>query len=434
MALFLPRQFRRQYLRPRPLFLIITFLVLLDALIISVTLPSPVRTTPEGYSKLPSQRIFIASINRNSEYMLRMSWSAALLDLVKHLGPENVYVSVVESGSQDHTKEALTDLRGELDTLGVKNTIFLGIDVLQQAAELLDVPVEGEDRTGWIFSGRGKTGWEVRRIPYLANLRNQAMEPLLAMSPETRFDKVLWINDVVFTTEDVTTLLATNQGSYAAACSLDFSRPVTPQIYYDTFALRDSLGHKTATLTYPYFYSASSLSALRSNSPVPVKSCWNGMIAMDSAPFYSSPPLRFRGTTDDLAKEHVEGSECCLVHADNWRLGAEKGVWLNPNVRVSYNLTTYENVNPGAGREGSPGVEGRQTWPGKWEAVGGIWRNRRARWFGWVRDWSEATVVRGRVRRWIEKGKVLGEEREERGAVCLVNEMQVLFENGWQHV
>jgi hypothetical protein len=128
-----------------------------------------------------------------------MSWSAALVDLVKHLGPENVYVSIVESGSQEGTKGALTDLKGELDKLGVKNTISLGIDVWQQAADLLEFPEEGEDRSGWIFTGRGKSGWEVRRIPYLAKLRNQAMEPLLAMSPGKKFDKVMWINDVVFT-------------------------------------------------------------------------------------------------------------------------------------------------------------------------------------------------------------------------------------------
>jgi hypothetical protein len=162
------------------------------------------------------------------------------------------------------------------------------------------------------------------------------------------------------------------------------------------------------------------------------------MIVFDAAPFYDSgvgggQGLRFRGVSDELAKEHVEGSECCLIHADNYKLREEKGVWLNPNVRVSYNLTTYENVNPGAGRE-SPEGSKRGKWPGKWEAVTGIWENRKARWFGWVRTWSEAKVVRRRVKKWVQKGKAVGEDREERGVECLVNEMQVLFENGWMHV
>ena len=121
------------------------------------------------------------------------------MDLVKHLGPENVYVSIVESGSQEGTQGALADLKAELDNLGARNTISLGIDAWQQAAYLLDFPEEDKDRSGWIFTGRGKSGWEVRRIPYLAKLRNQAMKPLHAMSPDLKFDKVLWINDVVFT-------------------------------------------------------------------------------------------------------------------------------------------------------------------------------------------------------------------------------------------
>lgn len=158
------------------------------------------------------------------------------------------------------------------------------------------------------------------------------------------------------------------------------------------------------------------------------------MIAFDSTPFYANPPLTFRGTSDELAKEHVEGSECCLVHADNRKLREEKGVWMNPNVRVTYNLTTYEDVNPGAGREDVLGGKGRRKWPGKWEAVSGVWSNRRARWLGWVMAWSEAKIVKRRVERWVEKGKILGEEREERGVECLVNEMQILFENGWMHV
>ncbi len=50
-----------------------------------------------------------------------------------------------------------------------------------------------------MFTGRGRSGWEVRRIPHLADLRNRAMRPLREMAPGRMFDRVLWINDVVFT-------------------------------------------------------------------------------------------------------------------------------------------------------------------------------------------------------------------------------------------
>lgn len=69
-------------------------------------------------------------------------------------------------------------------------------------------------------------------------------------------------------------LLSTRDGNYAAACSLDFSKP--PQ-YYDTFALRDSRGDEALMSTFPYFRASASRNAMIAGHPVPVRSCWNGM-------------------------------------------------------------------------------------------------------------------------------------------------------------
>lgn len=75
-------------------------------------------------------------------------------------------------------------------------------------------------------------------------------------------------------TEDVIALLETNRGRYAAACSLDFSKPPA---FYDTFALRDTNGEKYVTQSWPYFRSRESRKALLRHEPVPVASCWNGI-------------------------------------------------------------------------------------------------------------------------------------------------------------
>jgi hypothetical protein len=192
------RSFRRRFLRPRIVLLTLILILLLDAYTITAYRPSPSRTNTLP-SHLKDEKIFITSIFRNSEYMLRLYWSSALISLVKHLGPQNVFVSILESGSQEDTKGALRDLERSLNEIGVENSISLGEDVYQQYNHLLAVPGPEEDRTGWIFTGRGEKGWEVRRIPYLADLRNRVLEPLLAMEHRRRFDRVLWINDVVFT-------------------------------------------------------------------------------------------------------------------------------------------------------------------------------------------------------------------------------------------
>ncbi|KAF1995939.1 glycosyltransferase family 69 protein [Amniculicola lignicola CBS 123094] len=365
----------------------------------------------------PNERYFIASIHWMNAGIIKSHWKQAVLNLVDYLGADNCYVSVLEGGSWDNTQAELKALEVGLERLGVPNTI-----TLEQATHLDEISrIPGPDEEGWIVAGDGTK--KLRRIPYLARLRNRVMDDMRRVSQEGSrpFTKVLWLNDVVFTTEDIRTLLSTNGGNYAAACSLDFANP---PIYYDTFALRDISGSKTATLTWPYFLSSTSRRALSNALPVPVKSCWNGAVAMDAAPFYDPiTPLRFRGVEDSLAKQHLEGSECCLIHADN-PLSEERGVYVNPNVRVGYNQTAYSLVNP------LPTT----SWFSPFRLVWGTWSNRLARWFGVITREGERSVVHRRIRKWQMEAEKGDKRREEKGEFCLVNEAQILVKNGWQHI
>ncbi|KAE8146869.1 cryptococcal mannosyltransferase 1-domain-containing protein [Aspergillus avenaceus] len=367
--------------------------------------------TPGPYSSSPSssslsfkgEKIFITGIHWNNEQILRDAWIPALVELASAIGRENVFVSIQESGSWDDSKGALRALDQQLAEHDIPRRIIL--DETTHRDEISKAP----GKQGWIETGRGV---ELRRIPYLAGLRNLVLQPLYELLGNgVVFDKVLFLNDVVFTTNDIRKLLATRGGQYAAACSLDFSKP--PR-FYDTFALRDAEGHDMLMQTWPYFRARASRHALKHSQPVPVASCWNGAVAMDASPFYEKPALRFRGIPDSLAKSHLEGSECCLIHADN-PLSRNLGVWLNPNVRVGYNTLAYDAVN-------APD----RLWLSSLAVLGGLWRNRLLRWFS--TPWFKESVVRGRLDAWEKK-----EGRREEGAFCIVNEMQVLVENGWAH-
>ncbi|EXJ93027.1 hypothetical protein A1O3_01583 [Capronia epimyces CBS 606.96] len=357
-----------------------------------------------------TQKIFIASIHWNNEAVLRGYWNTAVLALAKQFGVENVYISVYESGSWDDSKGALRELDQQLDKLGVNRTVVL--DKTTHQDEISQQP----GPSGWIDTPRYMR--ELRRIPYLSRLRNLSLSPLETLRQSgVVFDKILFLNDVVFEVDDVLALLATNGGNYAAACSLDFARP--PQ-YYDTFALRDLEGHETIMQTWPYFRSWRSRSAIKQNKPVPVTSCWNGMVSMDAGPFYGSTgmttsSLQFRGIADSLAQTHLEASECCLIHQDN-PISAIKGVWLNPNVRVGYNKPAYDLVNSATHRMSLLGY------------LRASWENRLRRWF--TSDWLKKWVVRKRLQSWEHTGV----DRSERGVDCLINEMQVLISNGWKHL
>ncbi|CAK7235198.1 hypothetical protein SEUCBS140593_009202 [Sporothrix eucalyptigena] len=470
--LFRPRLLRhrsRKY--QRPLLWTLLALFVLDALRIVRSREPAIRSSVSSLKnedptsiadhKYPS--VFIVSVHRNTEEILRSAWNENLVRLIDHLGHDQVYVSAVESGSQDHTKEALIELQTQLVARGVSHTIDLGTTVWEQLDELYAWPepdTPAAERPGWIWDGEEKH-FALRRIPYLARVRNQAMAPLLAEAARgRRFDRVLWINDVAFDTEDVLTLLDTRGGHYAAACAMDFK--ISP-LYYDTFALRDADGDKAVSPHWPWFRSADARADVRASRPVRVQSCWNGMVVFDAQPFYDTTPageagsegthtpqpLLFRGVDDSLAEYHLEGSECCLIHADNPQsrfsdvptsssrrrraavdvdaeAGKNIGVWLNPNVRVAYSAPVYRQVRVG----GSSGSK----FPGRFSAVYGTWVNRWGRALSNVQFVLESQTVLNRLRKWRAETPEGQPLRNEPGAVCLINEMQIMWQNGWKHL
>ncbi|KAJ4396833.1 hypothetical protein N0V93_001055 [Gnomoniopsis smithogilvyi] len=330
MILLAPHQLRRLRQQRRPLLALLLALFLLDALILLHGRPRTKRVALDQHEK-DKPSVFIVSVHRNTANILP-EWSAAVLALIDYLGNDKVYFSALESGSQDGTKAELSALADELDARGVSKTIDLGKDVYEQLEEMWTRPdPDGPRQQGWIWNEEDNV-YDLRRITYLAKERNRAMQPLEELEKKgTKFDKILWINDVVFNTEDFATLLRTNDGNYAAACSMDYKHASQ---YYDTFALRDDLGQKTVSNFWPWFLSPTARVAAQRSEPMRVESCWNGMVLFDAAPFYGEEPLRFRAIPDSLADFHLEGSECCLIHADNPLSARESsGVWLNPNRR-----------------------------------------------------------------------------------------------------
>lgn len=138
-----------------------------------------------------TERIYIASVNWNSEPILRSHWNQALLELAWKLGPENVHISIYESGSFDNTKDALAELDAELQHLQIPHTIVMS--PITHEDELAATPGEG-----WIETPTGEMG--LRRIPYLSRERNRSLQPLEQLANQgILFDKVLFLNDVVFT-------------------------------------------------------------------------------------------------------------------------------------------------------------------------------------------------------------------------------------------
>jgi len=147
----------------------------------------------------------------------------------------------------------------------------------------------------------------VKRIAFLAEVRNRAMKPLEdPQSPASRirFDKILYINDVIFKPADAANLLFstnvddTGNTQYRAACAVDF---INPFKFYDTFATKDLEGHVIGLPFFPWFSQAgneySRKDVLDQKDAVRVRSCWGGMVAFD-ARYLQADPSRLNKAVD----------------------------------------------------------------------------------------------------------------------------------------
>lgn len=139
-----------------------------------------------------TERVYIASIHWNNGPILRSHWNDAVVALAKTLGRNNIFVTIYESGSWDDSKGALRELDLALGAHNIRRNI-----TLSDTTHIDELSVSDRG-PGWVDTPRGRR--ELRRIPYLSRLRNWTLEPLqeLARQGQT-FDKVLFLNDVVFT-------------------------------------------------------------------------------------------------------------------------------------------------------------------------------------------------------------------------------------------
>lgn len=344
---------RRSSLRRKIRFVqrvIISFVLAILCLIIFTGLFNPSYANLPAFDIPTDERVYIAA-NIIDGDLIDGAWGSALERLINSIGKDRVYVSVYGGPN-----ESLEHLEKRLD-LGERATIL--------AEKQEPIPWEDIPHIS-LPDGASK----IKRIAYLAEVRNKALKPLESLT-ET-FDKILFINDVVFEPEDAQRLLwGTRVGSgvegktdYRAACAVDF---INPFKFYDTFATRDLEGCGMGLPFFPWFADVggaeSRKDVLAGKDAVRVRSCWGGMVSFDTK-FFQGPlphnttspqespsgseraPIRFRSEPDPF----WDASECCLINADiqqtpDFKSGeplADTGIYMNPYVRVAYSRTAYK--------------------------------------------------------------------------------------------
>ncbi|KIV81716.1 hypothetical protein PV11_03879 [Exophiala sideris] len=297
-----------------------------------------------GRGNVGNQKVFIAaSLFDKEANLFSGDWAKNVLDLIQVLGPQNVFLSIYVNDSGPQSKKDLANFGRQVPC---------------------DHDLVFEDHLDWdqlphlTLPGGSK---RVKRIEYLAEVRNRALRPLDTLS--TTFDKLLYLNDVYFHPVDAAQLLFSthsmteNQTDYRAACAVDF---INPFKFYDTYATRDVEGYSTGLPFYPWFTAngdeKSHQDVLDGKDAVRVRSCWGGMVAFDArffqqqkpgteipitaanqSPSNITSPYRFRAEKDTF----WDASECCLIHADiQSPEPGNSGIYMNPFVRVAYDTKT----------------------------------------------------------------------------------------------
>ncbi|KAJ7149698.1 cryptococcal mannosyltransferase 1-domain-containing protein [Mycena filopes] len=207
------------------------------------------------------EKIFIATMFHNNAAVIP-HWTTEMAKVINYLGAENVFVSIVESYSDDDSAELLRGFEKTLEGMGVPHRIL---------TDETSIPRRITDET------------DMNRIEFLAAVRNLALEPLVANGG---YDRLLFSNDVFIQAESVVELLHTQNGDYDMACGMDF----VERGLYDLWVLRDRLGRLASSL-WPYFLEDAGFRAVMADAPAPVFACWNGIASMRAEPFLP-PHLR----------------------------------------------------------------------------------------------------------------------------------------------
>uniref|UniRef100_A0A060T787 ARAD1B17754p n=1 Tax=Blastobotrys adeninivorans TaxID=409370 RepID=A0A060T787_BLAAD len=290
-----------------------------------------------GRGNPKNEKIFLAaSIYDDSGTLASGQWGKSILDLIDLLGEDNVFLSIYENNSGRKGSYALRHFRDRVNC--TKSIVY-----------------ESKIDEDMIPHTMYETGPELKRISYLAEVRNRALEPLSYLNQT--YDKVLIVNDVIFDAKDAVNLLfSTNhdqagKARYRAACAVDFGNPFK---FYDTFATRDLEGYSMGVPLYPWFSkegkAISRKDVQQQKDAVRVKSCWGGMVAFDGQYFQGPDPVKFRYEPEP----YWDASECCLVHADILERAQVKddmndvGIYMNPYIRVAYDKTTFKLLKVGA--------------------------------------------------------------------------------------
>ncbi|KAJ7356609.1 cryptococcal mannosyltransferase 1-domain-containing protein [Mycena albidolilacea] len=263
-------------------------------------------------------------------------WIKEITKFIYYAGPDNIFVSIVESNSGDKSPVLLEEFDAQLESMGVARRILTRDTSIPRPPDMSGTP----------------------RIEFLSAVRNRVMEPLVEKGG---YEKVIFSNDIYIEAESVVELLKSRDGDWDFVCGLDFGY----WGLYDLWVIRDKAGAIPST-NWPYFLEWTGLHAIMRDDPAPAFACWNGIVAFKAEPFLplelrtpgrlstspskplapthpafpqppdltpaQTPPVRFRASTE----KECYSSESFNLPYDFRRQFDLQNIYVNPRVINAY--------------------------------------------------------------------------------------------------
>eukprot|EP00898_Chlorokybus_atmophyticus_P008588 jgi/Chlat1/8730/Chrsp9S00892 len=263
-------------------------------------------------SQLKALRVYIA-INLHQNEKVAAQMINQLHRLLLMMDPSKVFISIYESGSTDSTPMVLGIFHNLLSMMQVKHRI---------------VGSKEDVRTGG-----------TQRIEFLAGMRNNALQPLLAEGAQ-KYDKVLFVNDVFFCAEDSALLLLHNAHIASGFDIFEVDWKSGQVKYYDFWVGRDINGDRIPPYP-PWITSSPNKERLEQGLPFRVYCTWNGMVSLDAKLFQKDGLLfRFRNWRGECSS-----SEMTHFCDDIWaKYGPETRIVIEPRVIVTYDIDRLQDI------------------------------------------------------------------------------------------
>ncbi|KAL8825929.1 MAG: hypothetical protein Q9191_004116 [Dirinaria sp. TL-2023a] len=274
---------------------------------------------PSSWRRPKPKYFFALDLHQSRGIIARLLGS--ILEAANYLGPEHCAISIVEGRSTDGTFDILFDVQQAAIDRGVDFYLAKNDDVDPKAPD-------------------------VNRFETLAELRNQALRPLL--KDPSRYDEdttVVFSNDVSLCVNDILELIYQRKIQKAdLACAMDYSND---GLFYDVWIARGMTGDiffeipPSGLWKYAknlFWNDDKAKKRLITKKPFQVYACWNGIAA------FTAKPL-----TQEGVKFQASGADECLMGEptifcrDFWTTGFGR-IMVVPSVWVAYGNRAIEKI------------------------------------------------------------------------------------------